>query len=134
MTTPEQSMWKGATAHPSGPVPSPATPPVTVPTPGGPAGPATQAGPEAGRRRGVSPVLYAATVVVLLLAILVILFVVKNDQQVNVWLFGSTRRMSVAAALSMSAGAGLVVGLLLGLVGHISLRRRWNARRQARRD
>jgi uncharacterized integral membrane protein len=99
--------------------------PGQVPTPGAP----PQAGPS-GRppaRGGVSWVVYAATVLVLGLAILMVLFVVKNDQRVSIWLFGSRQYMSLAGALSLAALTGLVVGLLVGLITQIPVRRRLRA-------
>jgi uncharacterized integral membrane protein len=69
-------------------------------------------------------VVYAATVVVLVLAILVVLFVTKNDQRVSIWLFGSRKYMSVAGALGGAALAGLVVGLLIGVIAQIPVRRK----------
>jgi uncharacterized integral membrane protein len=76
---------------------------------------------------GVSWVVYAATVLVLVLAILVVLFVAKNGQTVPIWLFGRRKYMSVATALTMAAGAGLVVGLLIGVIAQIPVRRRLRA-------
>ncbi|MBL7497798.1 DUF1049 domain-containing protein [Frankia sp. CNm7] len=130
MAAPEQSTGKfdyDRPGHPgSGHVPAPAGAPVE------PAGTGPQ--PPGKRRHGVSWVVYAATVAVLVLAILVIVFVIKNDQPVNVWLFGTTKRMSVAGALSMAALAGLVVGLLIGLIPQVGLRRRLRAARRQHDD
>ncbi len=95
---------------------------------------ATQPGGETGaRRRGVAYTTYVITVAVLLLAIAVVVFVVQNDAQVSIWLFGSTKVMSVAGALAVSAAAGLAVGLMIGLVPQLKLRRELRAlRRNAR--
>jgi uncharacterized integral membrane protein len=123
------------------PVPGQVPPPVApgqIPPPVAPTGPGqpgqgpVQGGPGRPARRGrpgggVSWVVYAATVVVLVLAILMVLFVVKNDQKVSIWLFGSHQYMSLAGALSLAALTGLVVGLLIGLITQIPVRRRLRA-------
>ncbi|WP_045878822.1 lipopolysaccharide assembly protein LapA domain-containing protein [Pseudofrankia sp. DC12] len=107
--------------------------PGQIPPPTAPSGP-TQVGPPGqptgSQRRnhgGVSWVVYAVTVLILILAILVALFVAKNGQTVPIWLFGSRKYMSVAAALTIASGAGLVVGLLVGVIAQIPLRRRLRA-------
>ncbi|WP_131770705.1 lipopolysaccharide assembly protein LapA domain-containing protein [Candidatus Protofrankia californiensis] len=93
-------------------------------TPAPPTGPTPPAGPApAERRRGVGYSTYAITVLVLLLTITMIVFVVQNDQRVNIWLFGSTHNMSLAGALAASAAAGLVIGLLIGLITQIKVRK-----------
>jgi len=84
--------------------------------------------PAARRRRGgVSWVVYAVTVLILVIAILVVLFVAKNSQHVSIWLFGTRKYMSVAGALSLAAGAGLVVGLLIGVITQVPVRRKLRA-------
>jgi uncharacterized integral membrane protein len=70
---------------------------------------------------------------VLLLAILVVVFVAKNDARVRIWLFGTTKWMSVAGALAAAAAAGLVVGLLIGFIPQIRLRRELRHLRRAAR-
>jgi len=108
-----------------------------APAPGGPGAPGGPAGPGGGRpprRRGVAYTTYAITVAVAIMAILVVIFVVKNDARVNIWLFGATQQMSVAGALAASAGAGLLIGVLLGLIPQIRLRRELRQLRRAVRD
>jgi uncharacterized integral membrane protein len=86
------------------------------------------------RRGGVGYTTYAITVAVLLLAIAVVVFVVQNDQRVEIWFFGSTKYMSVAGALAVAAAGGLVVGLLAGFIPQIKIRRELRALRRAARD
>ncbi|WP_131786901.1 lipopolysaccharide assembly protein LapA domain-containing protein [Protofrankia symbiont of Coriaria ruscifolia] len=106
----------------------------TRPLPAPPAGPTPPAGPApAERRRGVGYSTYAITVLVLLLAIAVIVFVVQNDQRVNIWLFGSTHNMSLAGALAASAVAGLVIGLLIGLITQVKVRKELRQYRRGKR-
>ncbi|EIV93139.1 lipopolysaccharide assembly protein LapA domain-containing protein [Frankia sp. QA3] len=100
--------------------------------PGTPAAPGAPAGGPP-PRRGVAYTTYAVTVLVLVIAILVVVFVVKNDARVSIWLFGSTQRISVAAALAASAAAGLVIGLLIGVIPQIRLRRELRQLRKAAR-
>jgi uncharacterized integral membrane protein len=85
------------------------------------------------RRGGVRYTTYAITVAVLLLAIAVVVFVVQNDARVSIWLFGSTKVMSVAGALAVAATAGLAVGLMIGFVSQIKLRRELRALRHTTR-
>ncbi|KLL12373.1 MULTISPECIES: lipopolysaccharide assembly protein LapA domain-containing protein [Protofrankia] len=121
----------GAATAGGGPV-APAPPgPGSVPPPAGPTPPPAGPAP-AGGRRGVSYVVYAVTVLVLLLAIAVIVFVVRNDQRVNVWLFGSIHNTSLAGALAASAAAGLVIGLLVGLITQVKVRRELRQYRRGR--
>ncbi|WP_322762262.1 lipopolysaccharide assembly protein LapA domain-containing protein [Frankia sp. Cr2] len=127
MTTPgDQSARKIDYTRPAVPSPTGSTPP-PVPAAPGPA-PATPGGtgpaPEsAAQRRGIGYTTYAVTVLVLLIAIAVIMFVLKNNARVNIWLFGSFHNMSVAGALAASATAGLVIGLLIGLITQIKVRK-----------
>jgi uncharacterized integral membrane protein len=123
MTAPGQSGGYGYVQPTPGQIPSPAAP--GAPAQGGP--PSQQPAKRKRNRGGVSWVVYAATVVVLILAILVVLFVAQNDQMVSIWLFGTRKYMSVAGALSMAAFAGLVVGLLIGVITQIPVRRRLRA-------
>jgi uncharacterized integral membrane protein len=76
---------------------------------------------------------YAITVVVLLLAIAVVVFVIQNNQGVTITLFWTKRHMSVAGALAASAAAGLVVGLLIGFIPQVKLRRERRALRRTPR-
>jgi uncharacterized integral membrane protein len=143
MTAPEQPTGKISYTRPVPGTPSGAVPPPPAtfgqpapgqPLPGQPAPGAPGTGPATpARRRGVSYSIYAITVVVALIAIAVIVFVLKNNQHVNIWLFGTTKRMSVASALTLSAVAGLVVGLLVGFIPQIGLRRRLRAYKQSAR-
>ncbi len=112
-------------AEPGHPVPAgPGVTDAGPTTPAPPTGPTPPAGPApAERRRGVGYSTYAITVLVLLLTITMIVFVVQNDQRVNIWLFGSTHNMSLAGALAASAAAGLVIGLLIGLITQIKVRK-----------
>ncbi|ONH32902.1 hypothetical protein BL253_04235 [Pseudofrankia asymbiotica] len=120
------------------PIPPPAAPvaPTAPRGPGAPGAPVPPAQPRGSRSRlpgrrqhggGVSWVVYAVTVLVLVLAIMVVLFVAQNDQKVTIWLFGTRKYMSVAGALSIAAAAGLVVGLLIGLITQIPVRRKLRA-------
>ncbi len=128
MTTPGEPTKKIDYTRPVAPPPdggawSPGTAGPGV-TGAGPTTPAPPAGPvPAERRRAVGYSTYAITVLVLLLAIAVIVFVVQNDQRVNIWLFGSTHNMSLAGALAASAAAGLLIGLLIGLITQIKVRK-----------
>ncbi|ETA03044.1 hypothetical protein ThrDRAFT_01482 [Frankia casuarinae] len=102
--------------------------------PGAPDSPGVPGAPTGGARpprRGVAYTTYAITVLVLLIAIAVVVFVVQNDARVSIWLFGSTKQMSVAGALAASAAAGLVVGLLIGVIPQIRLRRELRHLRRA---
>ncbi|WP_242605779.1 lipopolysaccharide assembly protein LapA domain-containing protein [Frankia sp. Cppng1_Ct_nod] len=122
------------TAVPGPPGPGPGTG-VTGPETAGP-GPVTPPGtaPEpTGRRRGVGYTTYAITVLVMLIAILMIVFVVQNNARVNIWLFGSIHNMSVAGALAASAAAGLLVGLLIGLITQIRVRKELRQYRRGKR-
>jgi len=131
MTTPGQSAGSYGYVQP-GPGQVPPLAPGQVPPPTGPAQgvPPVPAQQKKKRGSGVSWVVYAATVVVLVIAILMVLFVAKNDQRVSIWLFGSHQHMSVAGALTGAALAGLVVGLLIGLIAQIPVRRKLRAARR----
>lgn len=128
MTAPGQPTGSYGYVNPApGQIPSPTAPsgPTQVGPPGQP--PVGKPSRQRASQGGVSWVVYAATVLVLILAILVVLFVAKNGQTVPIWLFGSRKYMSVATALTMAAGAGLVVGLLIGVIAQIPVRRRLRA-------
>ncbi|MCK9876016.1 lipopolysaccharide assembly protein LapA domain-containing protein [Frankia sp. Ag45/Mut15] len=127
-------------AYPAGPQGGPASGtgafPANPTVPGGPVpGGPVPGGPAGGRsaRRGIGYTTYAITVLVAVIAILVVIFVVKNDAQVSIWLFGTTRQMSVAGALAASAGGGLIIGLLVGVIPQIRLRRELRQLRRAAR-
>ncbi|ADP80944.1 lipopolysaccharide assembly protein LapA domain-containing protein [Pseudofrankia inefficax] len=126
MTAPGQPAGSYGYVNPTpGQIPAPTAP--SGPTQAGPPGQPPRSQPPGKQRRGqggVSWVVYAATVLILIVAILVVLFVAKNGQTVPIWLFGSRKYMSVAAALTIASGAGLVVGLLIGVIAQIPLRRR----------
>ncbi|MDT3441853.1 lipopolysaccharide assembly protein LapA domain-containing protein [Pseudofrankia sp. BMG5.37] len=142
MTTPGQPTGSfnyappGSTGGAAIPPPSAPAAPTAPRGPGAPGAPVPPTQPRGARSRlpgrrqrggGVSWVVYAATVIVLVLAILVVLFVAQNDQRVTIWLFGTRKYMSVAGALSIAAAAGLVVGLLLGVITQIPVRRKLRA-------
>ena len=123
----------GVGSVPSSGIPSPPTPPTVGAGPTGPSAEGAAGAEPRPVRRGVGYPTYALTVLVLLIAIAVVLFVVKNDAKVSIWLFGSTQVMSVAGALAASAAAGLVIGLLLGFIPQIRLRRQLRALRRETR-
>jgi uncharacterized integral membrane protein len=130
MTAPGQPAGSYGYVNPApGQIPAPTAP--SGPTQAGPPGQPPHRQPSGKQRRnqggGVSWVVYAVTVLILIVAILVVLFVAKNSQTVPIWLFGSRKSMSVAAALTIASGAGLVVGLLIGVIAQIPLRRRLRA-------
>lgn len=95
------------------------------PTPTGPTTPAPRT------RGGPGWVTYAITVLAFLIVIVVVVFVTQNTTRIDIKFFGTTKRLSVAAALGGSAAAGLVVGLLLASVPQVRLRREL---RQLRRE
>jgi uncharacterized integral membrane protein len=85
-------------------------------------------------RRGIGYTTYAITIVVAILSLLLVLFVVKNTQRIDVWLFFSTPNMSVAGALAVAAAAGLLAGLLIGIIPQVKLRRELRSLRRASRS
>ncbi|WP_250285257.1 MULTISPECIES: lipopolysaccharide assembly protein LapA domain-containing protein [unclassified Frankia] len=130
-TRPTQPPPAGGAWSPGTGVPGASGTGPTTPTP--PAGPVPPAEPvPAERRRGVAYSTYAITVLVLLLAIAVIVFVVQNNQRVDIWLFGSTHNMSLAGALAAATAAGLLIGLLIGLITQIRVRKELRQYRRGR--
>jgi len=106
------------------------------PGPGAPPPTAAPPGTTKGRGRGRSGIgytTYVITVLIALLVILMVVFVLKNNQHVSIWLFGSTSRMSVAGALAASGAVGLVIGLLIGAVTQVRPRRRLRQLERANR-
>jgi uncharacterized integral membrane protein len=105
--------------------------PGQVPAQPGPADPTTSPGRKPRQRGGgVSWPLYLVTVVLLVVAILVVIFVIENQRSTTVWWFSGRQTMSVAEALSLAALGGFVVGLLVGLLASVRVRRRLRAARR----
>jgi uncharacterized integral membrane protein len=124
MTTPDQpSNDPNATS-----ISRPASPGYGGGTPSGQGYPPVQPTPV---RRGPGWGAYVITVLGLIVLIAAIVFVLQNDNPVQVKFFGWDHYFKKSsAALGAAAGAGLIAGLLLGLIPWMSARRKLrNARR-----
>ena len=116
MTTPEQPPY------------DPMSQPVGTPLGGGPSQPV----PVRTVRKGPGWGAYLVTVIGLLLLVAVIVFVLQNDQQLQVKFFSYKHTYKKSAvALGAAALVGFLAGLFLGLIPWLSARRQLRARKHS---
>jgi uncharacterized integral membrane protein len=122
MTTPEQPSYDpNATS-----ISHPASPGYGASTPSGQGVPPTRT-----VRRGPGWGAYIVTLIGVVILVAAIVFVLQNDNPIQVKFFSWNHYFKKSsAALGAAAGAGLIAGLLLGLIPWMSARRKLkNARR-----
>jgi uncharacterized integral membrane protein len=103
--------------------------PGQVPTQSGPLDPTTNPTkpPKQRGRRGVSWVFYLVTVVILVVAFFVILFITENHEITDVVWLGTRYQISVERALGFAAAGGFVLGLLVAQFASFRVRRKLRA-------